>query len=262
MYAVIGAVFGEYVGAREGLGIWMQLSQNAFRTDLVFAAIVVTSAVSLVLYWVVGLVRRVAIPWAPGVRREPDLESLPLLGQAARFAVPTAHQNTSSALTGWNAAMNGEMTSAWTRPPWIARSAGGDERVAAGGSREAAAERGDEEHADRSEERVGERLVELDRLRADEHEHAGERDLGGDGDDVQRGRRSDTRGGRSSAARRRAGRRGGRGMRRSSAGGLLGWRRMMAGGVLPRRRGAAITRPIGRVASRARRMSMPRRLAR
>ena len=77
VYAVIGAVFGEYVGAREGLGIWMQLSQNSFRTDLVFAAIVVTSAISLVLYWVVGLIRRATIPWAPGVRREPDLESLP-----------------------------------------------------------------------------------------------------------------------------------------------------------------------------------------
>jgi ABC-type nitrate/sulfonate/bicarbonate transport system permease component len=77
VYAVIGAVFGEYVGAREGLGIWMLLSQNAFRTDLVFAAILVTSAVSLVLYWVVGLVRRATIPWAPGVRREVDLEEQP-----------------------------------------------------------------------------------------------------------------------------------------------------------------------------------------
>ena len=77
VYAVIGAVFGEYVGAREGLGIWMLLSQNAFRTDLVFAAILVTSAVSLVLYWVVGLVRRATIPWAPGVRREVDLEQQP-----------------------------------------------------------------------------------------------------------------------------------------------------------------------------------------
>jgi ABC-type nitrate/sulfonate/bicarbonate transport system permease component len=77
VYAVIGAVFGEYVGAREGLGIWMQLSQNSFRTDLVFAAIVVTSAISLVLYWGVGLLRRFVIPWALGVRREPDLESLP-----------------------------------------------------------------------------------------------------------------------------------------------------------------------------------------
>ena len=77
VYAVIGAVFGEYVGAKEGLGIWMQLSQNAFRTDLVFAAIVVTSAVSLVLYWVVGLIRRATIPWAPGIRPELDVEEQP-----------------------------------------------------------------------------------------------------------------------------------------------------------------------------------------
>jgi len=77
VYAVIGAIFGEYVGARTGLGIWMQLSQNAFRTDLVFAAIVVTSALSLALYWTVGVVRRAVIPWAPGVRHEPDIEDRP-----------------------------------------------------------------------------------------------------------------------------------------------------------------------------------------
>jgi ABC-type nitrate/sulfonate/bicarbonate transport system permease component len=77
VYAVIGAVFGEYVGAREGLGIWMQLSQNAFRTDLVFAAILVTSVLSLALYALVGVVRRIVIPWAPGIRRELDLEDRP-----------------------------------------------------------------------------------------------------------------------------------------------------------------------------------------
>jgi ABC-type nitrate/sulfonate/bicarbonate transport system permease component len=77
VYAVIGAVFGEYVGAREGLGIWMQLSQNSFRTDLVFAAILVTSVLSLTLYALVGALRRTAIPWAPGVRREPDIEDRP-----------------------------------------------------------------------------------------------------------------------------------------------------------------------------------------
>ena len=37
VYAVIGAIFGEYVGATDGLGIWMKLSQTSFRTDLVFA---------------------------------------------------------------------------------------------------------------------------------------------------------------------------------------------------------------------------------
>jgi ABC-type nitrate/sulfonate/bicarbonate transport system permease component len=77
VYAVIGAVFGEYVGAREGLGIWMQLAQNSFRTDLVFAAIVVTSALSLALYWLVGVVRRMAIPWAPGIRREVAVDERP-----------------------------------------------------------------------------------------------------------------------------------------------------------------------------------------
>jgi ABC-type nitrate/sulfonate/bicarbonate transport system permease component len=62
-YGVIGAVFGEYVGAYEGLGIWMQLSQNAFRVDLVFAAILVTAVLSLTLFGLVVLAERLLIPW-------------------------------------------------------------------------------------------------------------------------------------------------------------------------------------------------------
>jgi NitT/TauT family transport system permease protein len=77
VYAVIGAVFGEYVGAKDGLGIWMQLAAKSFRTDLVFAAVLVTSLMSLALYAIVGIVRRAAIPWAPGVRHEIDVEDRP-----------------------------------------------------------------------------------------------------------------------------------------------------------------------------------------
>jgi NitT/TauT family transport system permease protein len=62
-YAVIGAVFGEYVGAYEGLGIWMQTSQNAFRTDLVFGAILLVSVLSICLYAVVTALERLLIPW-------------------------------------------------------------------------------------------------------------------------------------------------------------------------------------------------------
>ena len=62
-YAVVGAVFGEYVGAAQGLGIWMQISQNAFRTDLVFGAVLITAVVSIALFLGVGLVERAAIPW-------------------------------------------------------------------------------------------------------------------------------------------------------------------------------------------------------
>jgi len=62
-YGVVAAVIGEYVGATEGLGIWMQLSQRSFRTDLVFAAILVTAVLSIGLYGAVVVAERAAIPW-------------------------------------------------------------------------------------------------------------------------------------------------------------------------------------------------------
>jgi len=68
VYGVIGAVFGEYVGATEGLGIWMQLSQNSFRTDLVFAAVLLSAVVSLALYALVSIAERALVPWSPRVR--------------------------------------------------------------------------------------------------------------------------------------------------------------------------------------------------
>src|SRR4029079_1468753 len=49
-YAVTGAIFAEYVGATAGLGIFMQVQKNSFRTDLVLAAVDVTEAVSGQLY--------------------------------------------------------------------------------------------------------------------------------------------------------------------------------------------------------------------
>jgi ABC-type nitrate/sulfonate/bicarbonate transport system permease component len=68
-YAVIGAVFGEYVGAYEGLGIWMKLSQNAFRMDLVFGAVLLTALLSVALFAAVRLAERLTIPWYAASRR-------------------------------------------------------------------------------------------------------------------------------------------------------------------------------------------------
>jgi ABC-type nitrate/sulfonate/bicarbonate transport system permease component len=62
-YAVVAAVIGEYVGATDGLGIWMQLSQRSFRTDLVFAAILLTAVLSVGLYGLVVIAERATIPW-------------------------------------------------------------------------------------------------------------------------------------------------------------------------------------------------------
>jgi ABC-type nitrate/sulfonate/bicarbonate transport system permease component len=68
-YAVIGAIFGEAVGAVEGLGIWIVLSKNLFRTDLVFAAILITATLTLVLWLLVGVAERLVIPWHREARR-------------------------------------------------------------------------------------------------------------------------------------------------------------------------------------------------
>lgn len=69
-FAVVGAIFGEYVGAVKGLGIYMEINKNAERTDLVLAAVVVTALASLILYFLVVLIERLVIPWSqPALRR-------------------------------------------------------------------------------------------------------------------------------------------------------------------------------------------------
>ena len=62
-YSVIGAIFGEYVGASAGLGFYMQLKQHSFATAGVLAAIVVTALMSIALFALVAVVERVALPW-------------------------------------------------------------------------------------------------------------------------------------------------------------------------------------------------------
>jgi ABC-type nitrate/sulfonate/bicarbonate transport system permease component len=65
-YSVIGAIFGEYVGAEKGLGIYMQKAANSFATIDVFAAILVTTILSLLLFGFVSLIERIALPWYHG----------------------------------------------------------------------------------------------------------------------------------------------------------------------------------------------------
>jgi ABC-type nitrate/sulfonate/bicarbonate transport system permease component len=47
----------------------MRLSQNTYRTDLVFGAILLTAIVSVGLYVGVGVLERVVVPWSPAARR-------------------------------------------------------------------------------------------------------------------------------------------------------------------------------------------------
>jgi len=62
-YSVMGAVIGEWLGAKQGLGIYMTLSQRSFEVDRVFAAILAVTLLSAALFAVVVLVERLVIPW-------------------------------------------------------------------------------------------------------------------------------------------------------------------------------------------------------
>jgi ABC-type nitrate/sulfonate/bicarbonate transport system permease component len=60
---VIGAVFGELVGARAGLGYLMVRAIAQFETPRMVAAIVLLSVMSTGLFATVGLVERALLPW-------------------------------------------------------------------------------------------------------------------------------------------------------------------------------------------------------
>lgn len=62
-YAVVAAIFAEYVGATSGLGIYMSMQKNSFRTDLVLAAVFVTAVLSITLFALTYLVERLVCPW-------------------------------------------------------------------------------------------------------------------------------------------------------------------------------------------------------
>ncbi len=62
-YAVVAAIFAEYVGARAGLGIVILNAKNSFRPDLVLAAVVISSTLTLVLFAVTALLQRVMLRW-------------------------------------------------------------------------------------------------------------------------------------------------------------------------------------------------------
>ena len=68
-FASIGAVFGEWSGSNAGLGYVMLAATPNLLTSRIFAAILILTVISLVLFGLVSLLERILVPWAP--RREP-----------------------------------------------------------------------------------------------------------------------------------------------------------------------------------------------
>ena len=61
--AVVGATVGEFIAAEQGLGYLQLISQVRLDTPLLFAAVVVLSLLGVILFKVVAVVERYALPW-------------------------------------------------------------------------------------------------------------------------------------------------------------------------------------------------------
>jgi NitT/TauT family transport system permease protein len=75
--ALIGAIVGEFVAAKRGLGYLILLSQGQYDTVTMFAAIVILALLGIVLFFLLDALERFALPWHASRRREGNVPALP-----------------------------------------------------------------------------------------------------------------------------------------------------------------------------------------
>jgi len=73
-YSVVAATIGEWVGGSPGLGLYLLRSKNALATDQVFAAMFVTSLLSVALFMLVRAIERISLPWYYSSQRREQWE--------------------------------------------------------------------------------------------------------------------------------------------------------------------------------------------
>jgi putative hydroxymethylpyrimidine transport system permease protein len=65
VYAPVGALIGEWVGASSGLGYAMLMANGRAQTDVMFAALVLLAAMAVLVRAAVDFATRRIAPWAP-----------------------------------------------------------------------------------------------------------------------------------------------------------------------------------------------------
>ena len=67
VFAIIGAVVGEYLGGNQGLGYMIVVSLNALNAEQLFAVIVLLTTIGFGLFLAVLGLKRLMIPWHESV---------------------------------------------------------------------------------------------------------------------------------------------------------------------------------------------------
>ncbi len=71
-YSIMGAVIGEWLGAKAGLGEFMRRSMHSFAVDKTFAAIIVITLLSLGIFELIRRLECSIMPWAELAARKND----------------------------------------------------------------------------------------------------------------------------------------------------------------------------------------------
>lgn len=69
--AVVGALTGEFVGSDRGLGYLLVQASGNLNTALLFATLVILSALAMAFFYLVEMLERFAIPWHASQRAHP-----------------------------------------------------------------------------------------------------------------------------------------------------------------------------------------------
>jgi ABC-type nitrate/sulfonate/bicarbonate transport system permease component len=73
-YSIMGATIGEWVGGKNGLGVYMIRAKQSFATDRVFAAILVITVLSILLLKLIEYIEAKSMPWAV-IRKQEYIEN-------------------------------------------------------------------------------------------------------------------------------------------------------------------------------------------
>lgn len=63
-YSIMGAVIGEWLGGKAGLGLYMIRVKNSFALDKTFAVILVIVILSMLVFYAIKLIQRLVMPWS------------------------------------------------------------------------------------------------------------------------------------------------------------------------------------------------------
>jgi sulfonate transport system permease protein len=72
-FALIGAIVGEFLGGREGLGVLIKEAQGNFNANGVWAAMVIMGVVALVAEWLITRLENRLLRWRPPQLAGPEL---------------------------------------------------------------------------------------------------------------------------------------------------------------------------------------------